>query len=77
MMGFCFYATTGSVLYLQAFLAATRYMLVCSTRRLAPASTMVISALVTLLPCLIFCFPLFQVWGEFGYEPGTGKFLRL
>ena len=74
MMGFCFYATTGSVLYIQAFLAATRYILVCSSWRMTPASTILISSLVSLLPYLIFTFPLFQVWGRFGYESGTGEF---
>ena len=73
MMGFCFYATTGSVLYIQAFLAATRYILVCSSWKITPTSTIIISALVSLLPYLIFTFPLFEVWGGFGYEPGTGE----
>lgn len=77
MMGFCFYATTGSVLYIQAFLAATRYILVCSSSKISPASTIMISTLVSLLPYLIFSLPLFQVWGGFGYEPGTGVFNNL
>ena len=72
MLGFCFYATTGSVLYIQAFLAATRYVMVCSSSKITPTSTILISILISLLPYLIFSLPLFELWGGFGYESGTG-----
>ena len=73
LVPFTFYATTGSLLYLQAILAITRYSLVCTRWRISVTSIIIISSLGTVIPFLIFTLPLTEVWGKLGYIEETGK----
>ena len=72
LVPYTFYATTGSLLYLQAILAITRYTLVCSRVRISVNTIIIISSLGSIIPFLLFTLPLTEVWGGLGYVEETG-----
>ena len=60
-------------MYLQAILALTRYALVCSSYKMTGKTAIAISAAGSFLPFIIFFLPLTGIWGELGYEKGSGN----
>ena len=73
LAAFTFYATTGSTLFLQAVLAITRYNFVCSRYRVDVPRCLLLCLTGILTPFVICTLPFTGVWGQYGYEEGTGE----
>ena len=72
MFAYSLYMTMGCVLFLQGVLAISRWAAVCKQYWFSVRKSMCASVMGCLVPSFIMILPSLEVWGNLGFDEGTG-----
>ena len=72
MFAYSLYMSMGMMVYLQAILAITRWAAVCRHYCFSVRKIIFSSVMGCLVPSAIMFLPAVGVWGDLGYDEGTG-----
>ena len=72
MFAYSLYMTMGCVLFLQGVLAISRWAAVCKQYWFSVRKSMCASVMGCLVPAFLMFLPALEVWGDLGFDEGTG-----
>jgi hypothetical protein len=73
MFAYSLYVTMGCILFLQGVLAISRWAAVCTHYWFTVQKSVVASTMGCLVPAFIPGLPALGLWGNLGFDEGTGE----